>query len=502
VPRTPAASSRADAGRAPDEAPEGAGAPLLSGLRRNAASQFGARAVGIVAQGLALILVARRLGPAEYGAFALVSSLTLMATVLADWGLLLVGARAVATRPEEEGRILRACLSLRLLLGLGAMVLLIALAFAGSDASEVRVGALVAGLSFIPGAWFTAAYIVAQVDLRLERAAIAMLLGSVASTAYLLVVLELGGGIVALSASFPVATLVSAVAGLALTRGRVPLVPRWDGELARRLLRESTPVAIGFVFVTVYFYVDALLLARLSSTEQLGLYDSAYRFVQLGPLIPNILVTSVFAIAARHAARDRERLRLFVREFVSVIALLAPLPLVLLATAPGDLIDLIYGPAYADAAPLLAILATGIALMMFSGVVGPLLVALGRERTTMIIAGVAAALNIAANLVLIPLLDARGAAIATVATELCVLVSASAILQRELHPRLDGSQLAKVAAAALAAAATVWLLGGPVLVRLAAGLVVYLALLVASGAASRRQLELTRSAAPAVETVG
>jgi O-antigen/teichoic acid export membrane protein len=486
----------------PGEGAEPPDGPLLSGLRRNAASQFGARAVGIVAQALALILVARRLGPAEYGAFALVSSLTLMATVLADWGLLLVGARAVATRPEEEGRILRACLSLRLLLGAGAAVLLVALAFAGSDAAEVRLGAAVAGLSFVPGAWFSAAYIVAQVDLRLERAALAMLLGSLASTVYMLLVLEAGGGIVALSAGFPVASVVSALVGIALMRGRIPLVPRWDGELARRLMRESTPVAISFVFVTVYFYVDALLLARLSTTEQLGLYDSAYRFVQLGPLIPNILITSVFALAVRHAARDRERLRLFVREFVSVIALLAPLPLIALATAPRELVELIYGPAYERAAPLLAILAAAIALMMFSGVVGPLLVAVGRERATMAISGVAAALNVAANLILIPLLEARGAAIATVATELCVLTAASVILQRELRVRLDGVQLAKVALAALAAAATVWLLPGPVLVGIAAGLLVYLVLVVASGAASRRQLELTGTAPPAVGAVG
>src|SRR4051794_14315160 len=84
--------------------------PLLSGLTRNTITQFVGRGVGIVAQGIALILVARQLGPAGYGPFALVSTLTMMAGVLADWGLVLVGARAVARTPENERRILGACL--------------------------------------------------------------------------------------------------------------------------------------------------------------------------------------------------------------------------------------------------------------------------------------------------------------------------------------------------------------------------------------------------------
>jgi O-antigen/teichoic acid export membrane protein len=495
-------ASAADAGSAPSSPAAETDAPLLSGLARNAVVQLVGRAVGIVAQGVALILVARRLGPAEYGAFALVSTLTMMATALADWGLLLVGARAVARHPEDERRILQACLSLRLLLGVAALVLLVGLAFAGSSDGRVHVAAAVAGLSFIPGAWMAIGIIVAQVELRMERVAIPMVLGSVASMGWMLAVLALDGGIVALSASFTVGALVSAAACVVMTRGRLPLRPHRDRQLWRSLMRESTPVALSLVFVTVYFYVDALLLARLSTTAQLGLYDSAYRFVQLGPLIPGILVNSVFVLAARHAARDRDRLRLFVREFASVIALVAPLPFLLLATAPHDLIVLLYGSAYEDAAPVLAILAVAVALMILSGVVGPLLVAVGRERSTMVISAAAAVLNIAANFVLIPLLDAQGAALATVLTEIAVLGTAAVLLQRELHVRLDGVQLVKVTLATLVGAAAIWLLPGQVLLRLSAGLGIYLALLVASSAAGRRQLELTRTVAPAPRGVG
>jgi O-antigen/teichoic acid export membrane protein len=475
--------------------------PLLAGLARNASTQFAARALGVLAQGLGLILVARHLGPASYGAFALVSSLTLMAMVLADWGLLLVGARAVATRPDEEDRILRACLSLRLALGVAAWAVLVALSFAGTGNGRVHVAAVVAGVSFLPGAWFAIGHIRAQVELRMERVALPLLLGSLLSVAWLVTVVLLNGDVVALAGSFVIAAVASAALCAAMTHG-LPLRPRGDRVLWRSLMIESTPVALGAICVTIYFYVDALLLARLSTSAQLGLYDSAYRFVQLAPLVPTVLVTSVFALAARHADEDRDRMRLFVRELGSLIALLLPIAPLLLATAPTDLVTLLYGPGYRAAGPLLALLSAVVVLMILTGVIGPLLVALGRERSTLVIAAVSAVLNIAVNLVLIPVWDARGAAVATLITEVVALGAAGVLLHRTLHPTFDAVQLLKVTIAGVGGAAVVLVLPAPVLVRLAAGLVVYAAALLLLRAVGRRTLELTRAVPSTARALG
>lgn len=469
--------------------------PLLSGLRRNASAQLGARVIGVVAQGLALLLVARELGPAEYGAFALVSTLTLMATVVADWGLLMAGARAAAVRPDDRDLIVRACLAVRLGLGVGAALVLVALSFAGSDRGDVHLAAAIAGLSFLLAAWFAVGHIRAQLDLRMERVALAALAGSLASVAYTLGVLAADGGIVALSATFVVAALVSAIAIVLLTPGGLPLIPSRGGDTARVLLRESHPIGIGALLVTVYFYVDAILLARLSSTTELAYYDAAYRFLQIGILVPGAVIGSVYTLAARLAAEDRERMAEFVRELLSVVVLVAPIPVVLLATAPDPLMELLYGGEFRPAGGPLAILAFGLMLVLFSGIVGPLLVTLGRERATMKVALVATVLNIAINLVLIPEYGARGAAWATLVTELAVIVPAMMLLRHELPAlRLDVGHLARVLAATAAAAAVILALPGHVLLRLLAGFAVYAGVAVATGAASRRHLDLTRSA--------
>ncbi len=248
------------------------------------------------------------------------------------------------------------------------------------------------------------------------------------------------------------------------------------------------------MLVTVYFYIDVVLLARLSSAEEVGLYTAAYRFVQFGVFVPGVLVTSVYALAAHLAERDRPRFGAMVTELLSLAILLFPIPLLLLAVAARDVMVLLFGTEFAAAGSALTLLAGGLAVMMLTGALGPMLIAVRRERANLAIGATAVVFNIGLNLILIPQFDADGAALATLLTELLVLALAFALLRRVAPVGIHAGQAAKAAASAAAAAGIVLLLPAPVAVRLATGLGVYVALLLATGALGRRQLQLTRAA--------
>jgi O-antigen/teichoic acid export membrane protein len=446
----------------------------------------------MAAQAIALVLVARTLGPATYGLFAIVTTLTLMATVVAEWGLPLIATRVIAEGGAERRDLLPALVGLRLALGLAAAAAIVVLGFAGSDSREVHLGVLVAGLSYLPLAWLGSVQIGAQLDLRLERVAWATLAGGVTGLAWTLVALALDAGVPELAGGILASATAAAAAGLLLTPSGVPLRPRIDRVLWRRLLRAATPLAVAYGFVSVYFYIDIALLARLSSSSQVGLYDAAYRFMFLGILIPGAIVSSVYALAAESAASDRARFARLARELLSLCALALPLPVIVLCADPEGLLRLLYGGAYADGAPVLRVLGIGVALTIATGVVGPLLIALGEERVTLRISIAAAVLNVALNLELIPSLHAVGAAIATVATELVVLVPATVVLLRRGGIRFDRGQLGRIALAGGGGLGVALLVEG-VLLAPAAGLATYLVLGLVTGALSRRQLELTRS---------
>jgi O-antigen/teichoic acid export membrane protein len=465
--------------------------PLLPRLARNATAQFAARLTASLAQALALVLVARTLGPSTYGLFAIVTTLTVMATVVAEWGLPLIATRLIAGGGLEARSVLAALLGLRLALGVLAGLSVVALSFAASDSGAVHLGAAIAGLSFLPLAWLGSAQIQAQLDLRLERTAWAALGGGIAGLAWTLGALAAGAGVPALAAGLLVNAMAAAFVGVALTPRGLPLWPRVERALWRRLLREATPLALAYACVSIYFYVDIALLARLSTSSQVGLYDAAYRFMLLGILLPSALVSSVYAPAAELAASSRERFGELARELLSLSALLLPLPVIALCADPEGVLRLLYGDAFAGGAPALRWLGAGIALTIASGVVGPLLIAAGQERATLRISIVAAVFNVAANLVLIPWLDAEGAAIATLATEAVVLAPALWLLAVRGGVVYDVRQLARVGVAGAGGLAVALLLDGVVL-SACAGVAVYLLLGLVTGALSRRQLELTR----------
>jgi O-antigen/teichoic acid export membrane protein len=471
--------------------------PLLPGLTRNAAVQLAARTLAGVAQAAALIIVARALGPADYGRFAIVVTMTQLANVVADWGLLLIGTRTAATDRAAAPRVLACALGLRMVLGVLAAGVTVALAFASTDDGGVHLGTLVAGASLLPQAWLALAQMRGQLVLRLEGLSAGVVAGACAALAWVAVAIQLHAGIVVLSASLLASALVSAAVAMAVTPGPLPRLPAFDRALWWRLLRDSTPVAVSLTFATVYFYIDVVLLARLADAAEVGIYNAAYRFVQFGVLIPAVLVGSVYAVGSRLAQADRARFAHFVRELVSVAALLAPAPVVLLAVVPADVLHLFYGAPFAAGGNALALLAGALVLMMFTGVMGPLLVAAGRERAVMWLGGVAAAFNIGINVALIPALGAEGAALATLLTEALVALPAAVLLHRDGVGALDPRHLVRVTLAGGAGAGTVLGVPGPLLGRLAAGFVVYLCALVAFRALGRRQLALARGPARA-----
>ena len=470
-------------------------APLLPRLARNFSAQIVARLASTLVQAGALILVARTLGPSRYGLFAVILTLTVMVSVIAEWGLPMIAARTIAAGRRGRDEVLAAVLGLRLALAVVAIALVVALAFFVSDSGEVRLGALIASLSFLPQAWLGSAQIQAQVELRLERVAWATLGAALAGAVWMLAVVALGGGVPLLAAGLLVSATASAIVGVALTPGGISLRPRGSREIWRELMRDATPLAVSFALVAVYLYVGLGLLARLSTPEQVGLYDAAFRFMFIGVLLPSAVMSSIYAYAATQAAEDRARFALVARELLSLIALLVPLPLIVLSVDPGGLMTLLYGEAYAGGAAILRILGVAVALAIVSGVVGPLIVALGHERATVRICACAAVASIGLNLLLIPALDGVGAATVTVVTELLVVAPALVLLLRRGSVRIDGTQMAKVAlagAAAFAAALGVAAVAG-VIVAATVGVAVYAGLLLATGAVDRRRLELMRS---------
>jgi len=228
------------------------------------------------------------------------------------------------------------------------------------------------------------------------------------------------------------AMTIGAAAGLvlaiALLRQRVCL--QFDAGVLNRMLGFSLPLVPSGLAVFVNTYVDRLLINRLLSTAEVGVYGFAIRIATLATVLMVAFQGSLTPLLyARHREPDTpaQLARLF-RGFV-VCALLA---IMLLAACSRLLVMWLAPAAFAQAQLVIPVLALALLLaQMYIFAPGPALQ--GKTHVFWVVNGSVALLNVLLNLVLIPRLGLAGAALATALAALIGFCGFMAASQR-LYP--------------------------------------------------------------------
>jgi PST family polysaccharide transporter len=381
------------------------------------------------------VWIARVLGPDQYGVLSYALALATIFGSVANLGTDSVVVRELVTRPDRADAILDSATGLRAAGALGATVLASVAAMAMHRSEPV---VLVLVLVFATATLFKPFDIVdlwcqARVDVR--PAVWARNAAFLAGTAARVAVVWLGGPLLALAAAEPFAAAVGAalLVGVLRRRGRTLSVARWEPAEARALLRASWPLLFAGIAVVVYMRIDQVMLERLAgpnARREVGLYSAALRLSEVWYFIPTALVTAVFPhLVSSKAKGESLYLARFAHLFglMNAIALAVAIPMTFLA---GPLTRLLYGPSFADSAPILAI-HIWTTVFVFWGVVGETwflnegLTHLSLWRTV-----AAACVNVALNLVWIPRLGGVGAATATLVAQACAAWLFNAVDER------------------------------------------------------------------------
>lgn len=220
-----------------------------------------------------------------------------------------------------------------------------------------------------------------------------------------------------------------------------------------RLLRFSLPQTLTTVLLNAILWTDTLLLGRLRTAADVGIYTIVQRLLSPAQTI-STSTGQMFAprIAVENARGDKAVLGAMLKR-VTYWNLAVSLPifmcLLMLATALLEL----FGPAYAAGATALSILAAGQIVNAATGPLGQMINMSGRPYVTLVNNAVVAALNILGCLLLIPRFGVTGAAIST--TGAITLVNVIKLAQVRaifgINP-FDRRSLGTATAAVLAAA--------------------------------------------------
>jgi O-antigen/teichoic acid export membrane protein len=192
---------------------------------------------------------------------------------------------------------------------------------------------------------------------------------------------------------------------------------------SKEVLQQAWPFAASGIFYLIYFQSDIVLLGWMVGTQAAAIYSVAFAVMSGVFLLPGI-VYQKYLIPKLHrwAEHDHNRLREIYKLGNRVMAATGLAVMLALWASALWLIPLIFGEAYVDSGKLVMVLALGVPVRYVAASIGGVLVTQGNMARKVRYQALAAAFNIALNLCLIPFFSFYGAAAATVATDVLLLL--------------------------------------------------------------------------------
>lgn len=425
---------------------------LARGVAVSTGSQLAAKALHLVLNVVSTLAIIRYLAPADYGAYVLVLTTTLLVGLVADFGLSKLAVREIARDGEAEHEILGTVIASRLLLAVvavGITQLLLTLLGAGADA---HLAALVASSIYFSDAVLSVVVVAFHVRVAQHYEAAIRVGMELFETAFVLWLVARGASLPLLFVPPALATVLGAAIAVVVARRsfqvRFRVAPGRVGHLAR----EALPIGPALVIGVIYLKLDGLLLAVLATSREVGLYGSAYQPIEYAFLASAVVIGVVFPLLSRAFGEgDTERFAAIYRHSTEVlVGLMVLVPLVLVFTAE-PLLTLLYGADYAAAAAPLRVLSVALVLMVVNGWQAFVLLAGGHQRTTLHYNLAALVLSAALGVVCISRFGMIGASFAALGTAVFVLVVSNVAVRRLLGVRLHTGTLVRVLAAAAVA---------------------------------------------------
>jgi O-antigen/teichoic acid export membrane protein len=381
------------------------------------------------------IFAARKLGVVEFGNYSVAINFVVICGVLYDGGLKSLVIRDVARYRQDAHRYYHNLLTVKIFLGiLGYLIIILAsisLKYTDSLTLLISLIAIQYFLSSIDDfhmAFFNAFELRKyEAYLKLIQKSFFVAIGftvlSINKNLNLFILCVIGSGI------------LTNLIGFLLMKKYI-IRPRLSSnfEFIRSQLSESWPFALSSVAIGLYFYVDSIILSKLSTPDSVGYYNSAYRILEGTLIIPFAIMGSINPVLSRLFLESLDKMKRMYHFSLKIMFAIG-LPIAICGTILAKKIILfLYGANYEPATASLTILVWAVLVIFMNTVVSSTLNALNRQRTWLLILSIAAVFNVISNIIFIPRYDLLAASTITFLTEFFVFLAILLQLKKIIGP--------------------------------------------------------------------
>jgi len=361
------------------------------------------------------VLIARHFGPRLYGDFSYAIAVVMIASPLARLGLDEISIRQMAKDPSAKKKVLGTSFFMMFIGGFIAFFLATAaiiLVRPGDQLVQWLVGILSAGCTvqafMAIEFWFESQM---QWKFTVYAKTSAFLLLSFIKIGLILI----DAPLVAFAWAGLAETALGSVGLVIVYRSRGFSIVAWSfsRRVAKTLLSDSWPLILSALLTMVYLRIDQVMLGSMVGSAELGNYSVAVQLAEVWVFVPMVVISAVFPAFVEVEKDNEDLFYAHLQRLYGIMVLYGYLVAVPMTFFAGDIIDLLFSTAYAEAGPLAAVLVWALVFTSLGAARNVVVLAKNWTRVNLVSVAMGGLLNILLNLLLIPAYGAMGAVAAT-----------------------------------------------------------------------------------------
>lgn len=363
------------------------------------------------------MLVARYLGPERHGIINYVYSFILFFTTFCTLGLNHVIIKELVSNKDEDGKILGSALYMRLISSIISMFLLIIIIYLiNRNDKLILIIAFLQSFSLLFSAIDVIIYWY-QAKLKSKVTAIAQTIAYVIMSLYkvLLVIYKMDLAWFAFSISLDY-ILVAIMLFIVYFKDKGDKLT-FSKSVAKRMIKQSYPFIISGLMITIYGQIDKIMLGNMLDFSAVGLYTAAITITGLWYFVPNSIIDSARPMIIEAKDISYELYALRIKQLYAILIYLSLAYGVFITLTSKYVIQILYGQAYLGAQDALVISVWYCAFSLAGAANNIFLLSEGKTKFAQWICIIGAIVNIILNAIMIPIWGIRGAAIATLLTQ-------------------------------------------------------------------------------------
>ena len=397
----------------------------------NFASLMASQIIARLIQLAIFVFLARSLRKDDFGVFSFGFAFSMIAVIIADFGLSLLLVREISRDKKSASKYLSNSIYAKIILSVITLILAILFFEIIDYSKEVKIVAYVMLLFTLLQSFTEIYFSIYRAFEKMYYDALIKILRMALLLAAVFYLIKKGYGIAAISMAFLVTEIIILIMAAILTYTKfVRISFRFDYRVIKRLIENSSIFFFSVVFTTIYLYIDQIFISKLRGTTEVGVYSAAANIVIMLIFIPQMYVNSIFPVISRFYITSKKSLKLAYEKSFKYMFVLGLSIATGIYVLSDKIIFLLYGKEFIEAVIVLKVL-TGYSFLKFlNPVTGYTLIAINKQGTRLFGQASAAVINIVLNIILIPKYGIVGAAIATLVTEIIFFIIYSGFISK------------------------------------------------------------------------